>query len=286
MHHETQIQMNKTVGNFDIYKGILLLHDTSLHIKLLLSDQLDLAMLIIEELLSLDAAQVVLAGDRDIVVEQEPPLLELNDTVMRSPALDGFQNTTSVLEWTVRSVTDGVDKVMGVAGRVAEVVLAVILVHPSSLEEALIVVVSHDRLARLVEQDQLAGRLGNGVHVLAELGDSWVQRLDALAGWFLGPGHLVVELAGLLPALQLSSPQTADVQVGLAVSVGEDGRVDAVGALHVVGVWLEWALWLVGLGDTDAEDSVLVSGGEVEEVLLAVFGHGGVWCPELLRNPG
>jgi len=239
-------------------------------------------MLIIKDLLSLDTTQMVLARNRHIMMEQEPPLLKFDNTVMRSPALDRLKDTTSVLERTVRSVADGVDKVMRVAGRVAEVVLAVVLVHPCSLEEALIVVVSHDRLALFVEQDQFTRRLGDVVHVLGQLGDAGVQCLDAFAGRFLWAGHFVVELAGLLPALQLSSPQTANVEIGLAVGVGKDGWVDAVCALHVVCVWLKWTFWFVGFGDTDAEDTILVSGGEVEEVFLAVFRYSGVWCPELL----
>ena len=50
--------------------------------------------------------------------------------MVSGPAYDGVEDDTLIGERTVGVVTDGVAQEVAVAGRVGEVVLAVVLVHP------------------------------------------------------------------------------------------------------------------------------------------------------------
>lgn len=229
------------------------------------------------------------SAELTVVVEQVPLALELDDGVVRRPSQNRLEDPPAVRKRPVGRVTDGVAQVVGVAGRVGKVVLAVVLVHPGGLEEAPVVVVGQDALARLGRQDfDLAHLLVELAHVARQPGDLWPQRVDALARGFVGPLERGVKhVVALLVALKLAAPQPAKVHVRLlfrVVVVDEHGRVDAEGTLDGLRVRGEGPLGLVGHGDADAEDALLVAGGEVE-VVLAVA-RGGVGGPQLLGHPG
>jgi len=261
-------------------------HSSNLHILfralLLRLRKLDLSLLVVENLSDLDATQMVLARNARVVIEEVPLALELCNRVMRRPALDGLQDAVLVSERAERRVADGVRQVVRVAGRVREVVLAVVLVHPGGFEEALVVVAGVDRLAVRVVDHQVLHAGGEGVHVVAQLRharhDGWL-----VAGCFHGRVGVALELA-CSPALQLPAPDSAKVEVCLAVVVDKAGRVDAVAAGDVAGVGLEGTFGLVGHGYADSEDPFLVS-GRVVEVVFAVL-LGGVGSPELFVDPG
>jgi len=160
---------------------------------------------------------------------------------------------------------------MRVAGRVAEVVFAVVLVQPGGLEEATSVVVRGDgRLGLRVEDDDVGDGRGQRDHVVGELRDFGVQR--AARRGLVGAELRLVEGA-LGVALQLAAPQPAKVQVRLAVVVDEDGRVHAVRARDGLRLRLEGPLGLVAHRHADPEHVLLVPRGEVQ-VVFAVLGRG------------
>ena len=84
------------------------------------------------------------------MIEQEPLALILHDAVMRGPAYDGIEQYALIGERSVRIVADGVAKEVAVACRIAEVILAVVLMHPRSLEET-VGIASFERFAVLVD---------------------------------------------------------------------------------------------------------------------------------------
>lgn len=219
------------------------------------------------------------------MVKQPPPAFKLDDAVMRRPAQHGLENAAGVRERAQRAVSDRIDQIVRVAGRVAEVVLAVVLVHPGGLEEAAGVVIGGDGRARLGSADlkPLHGR-AEGVHVRAEFGDAWEEGDGVGARGLLRAGHGCVEgRARHVPALQLPAPQAAEVQVRLAVRVDEAGRVDRVAAGDVGLVGREGPRGRGRLGHADAEDPLLVARREVQ-VVFPVRGRG-VGRPQLLRHP-
>ena len=71
------------------------------------------------------------------MIEQEPLTLELYDAVMGRPAYNRIEDHALIGERSVRIVADGIAEEMTVASRIAEIVLAIILMHPRSLEEAM-----------------------------------------------------------------------------------------------------------------------------------------------------
>lgn len=110
----------------------------------------EVSLSIVEQLPHLDASKVILASTQlAIMVEQPPSTLELNNGVMCSPAQDWLENAPAVGEWAIGACAGSVAQVVGVAGRVAEVVAAVVLVHPRSLEESSLVIVSLEGLLGL-----------------------------------------------------------------------------------------------------------------------------------------
>lgn len=74
-----------------------------------------------------------------------PFAVELNDRMMGCPSLDRLQYPPLVSERTERRVSDSIDKVVSISGRVREVVPSLILMDPSSFEESAIVLAGMDR---------------------------------------------------------------------------------------------------------------------------------------------
>lgn len=246
--------------------------------------QLNLALRIVNNLTSLDAAQVVVAlAERGIVVEEVPLLLVLHNRVMCRPSNNWLEDTASICEGTVWAVANSVAEEVGIAGRVREVVLAVVLVCPRRLEETPVMVVCNDGLAGLWgEYLDLANRLGKLVHVLRELGYPWAESVDVGALGLHLAVVLQLELASS-PALELTTPETTKVAVSLSILVDQDRGVNAVAALDGLGVRLEGTLRAVSLRNTNPHDTLLVSGREVEVVFAILLRR--IRSPHLLSDP-
>ena len=60
-------------------------------------------------------------------MEQIPLSLVLTDTVMGCPTYYRFQDDALVSEWSIRIITYSIAEIMSITGRVAEVILALIL---------------------------------------------------------------------------------------------------------------------------------------------------------------
>ena len=95
---------------------------------------------------------------------------------MRGPALHGKQEMTSVLERPFRRLSGCVGEKMRVAGRIGEVVDAVALEHPGSLEEATLMVAAKQRFAVFAEYHDVARWLRKLLHVWSEPGHLRRQR--------------------------------------------------------------------------------------------------------------
>lgn len=247
----------------------------------------NLPVLVVKQLLDLHRPQVVdTSAELAVVMEQPQPPLELNNGVVRRPPQDRLQDPAGIRERTRGTRPRGVAEVVRVTRRVAEVVRPVLLVHPCGLEKALVVVVGQDLLSRRGVQDlnllHLALELEHVVGQLAHLG---AEGIDPLTTRLFGPGPaLVKNVVAFLVALQLPTPQPAEIQIRTPVVVHKRGGVDAEAPLDRLGLGLERSLGLVPDGDADAEDALLVARGEVQ-VVLPVLG-GGVGGPELLGHPG
>ena len=103
-----------------------------------------------------------------IVIEQEPLALILYDAVVCGPAYDGIEDDTLISEGTVGVVTDGIAEEVAVASGLAEVILAIIFVHPRSLEEAMRVT-GFQRLTILIKDNHRTGSLSKLQHIVAHL---------------------------------------------------------------------------------------------------------------------
>ncbi|KAI9163634.1 Sn1-specific diacylglycerol lipase beta [Paramyrothecium foliicola] len=249
---------------------------------------LDLALVVVEDLLDLDGAQVVDAlAELAVVVEEVGPALELDDGVVGGPAQDGLEDAAAIGEGAEGALGGAVAQEVGVAGGVGEVVGVAALVQPRGLEEAAVVVVAEDGLAGLgVEDGELLDVAVELAHVGRELRGLGALGSLALAGDLLGALPLGVEdVVALLVALELAAPQAAKVEVGLTIVVDEGGRVNAKAAANGLGFRGEGTLWGVAYGHADAEDALLVARREVE-VEFTVGALGAVWCPHLLGDPG
>lgn len=163
---------------------------------------------------------------------------------------------------------------MCISGGVGEVVEPVLLVKPGRLKETSVVVIGEDGLAGIGAEDlnflDFAIELE---HVVRELRYASPQSKLALAARFLGTLPLrIVNVIPLLVALELTAPETAEIDVRLAVIIDEDSGVDAVASLDRLGLRGEGPLGFVTNGNTDPEDSLLVAGGEVEVVFPILSG--------------
>ena len=64
------------------------------------------------------------------MVEQIPLAIEFADAVMRGPADHRRENDSLIRERPVRIVARRLAEQMGVAGRIGEIIFAVVFVHP------------------------------------------------------------------------------------------------------------------------------------------------------------
>ena len=206
------------------------------------------------------------------------------------PAYDGFEDNTLIGERAVGVVAYGVAQQVTVACRVAEIVLAIILVHPRGLEES-VRVASLQRLSVLVDNEHGTRSLGKLqeviIHASHQAGQGWHigsrEELGlAVRSWTEVHTFLQHLLGGNIP-LQLSSPQSAIVAVDLPIIVLEHTGVDAVSTTNGVLLRNERTLRTVSDGYSEVEHAVVILSRE-DEVVLAVFLNN-IAIPHLLLCP-
>ena len=99
------------------------------------------------------------------MMEEIPLSLVLADTVVSRPTYYWFQDNALIGEWSVWIVTYRIAEIMAIACRVAEVILAFVLVHPTCLEEAMWIVSRQD-LAILIHDDNWLWHLSKLLHII------------------------------------------------------------------------------------------------------------------------
>ena len=250
---------------------------------------LDVALGIDGEGEDLDAAEPggVVGGDA-VVVEEIPLTLVLHDAVMGGPSHDGLEDDALIGEGSVRIVTHGIAQVMGVASAVGEIILAVHLVHPGSLEEA-VRIAGLQRFAFLIDDDDGTGSLSELQHVVGHAGHAGGYGVLITFGQHGGTEILLTDRSGgfelvVAVPLQLTTPDATKIAVDLVVVVLEDAGVDAIGTNDGCGLRDEGTFGFVGHGHAKVEDTGVVLSGE-DEIVLAVFLHH-VIVPHLLLCPG
>ena len=155
-------------------------------------------------------------------MEQIPLSLVLTDTMMGCPTYYRFQDDALVSERTIRIITYCIAEIMSITGRVAEVILALILVHPASLEEAMRII-GWQYLTLLVNNDNRLWHFSKLLHIISHHGYTGWQRI-LLAFWKM----LILQCLVVLVPLKLTAPDTTEVAVNLAIIILEHTRVDAV----------------------------------------------------------
>ena len=106
-------------------------------------------------------------GRNAVVIEQEPLALVLDDAVMGSPAHNGIEEHTLIGERSVGVVSDGIAEEVAVTCGIAEIVLAIVLVHPRSLKETMGITCLQG-LSVLVDDDHIARSLCELHHIVAQ----------------------------------------------------------------------------------------------------------------------
>ena len=131
-------------------------------------DGLNLAVGIVGQLAHLETAQPRLTARRYTVVVEEIPLaLILENGMVGSPTDNRSEDDALVGEWTIRIVTYGIAQEVTVTGRIAEIVFAVVLVHPRGLEET-VWVVGLERITLFIDNQDRTWSLGEVHTVLGE----------------------------------------------------------------------------------------------------------------------
>ena len=235
------------------------------------------------------------------MIEQVPLSLVLYDRVVSRPAYDRIQDDTLIGEGAVGVITNGVAQEVAVARRVREVILAVVLVHPRCLEEA-VRVAGLQGLSVLVEDDNGTRCLGKLLHVVGHanhiagqcrcigLGEELCLVVGSRAK--VNETVVITVLAGdgleamikRTSPLQLSAPESSEVAIDLTVVVLEHTGVNGERATDGKFLGDERAFGLVGHGYAQTEHAAVLFGRE-DEVVLAVF-LDDVVVPHLFLGPG
>ena len=155
-------------------------------------------------------------------MEQIPLSLVLTDAMMGCPTYYRLQDNTLISKWSIRIITYCIAEIMSITCRVAEVILALILVHPASLEEAMRII-GWQYLTLLVNDDNRLWHFSKLLHIISHHGYTGWQRI-LLAFWKM----LILQCLVVLVPLKLTAPDTTEVAVNLAIIILEHARVDAV----------------------------------------------------------
>lgn len=130
----------------------------------------DVAVFVVGEGSYLQAAEPGgVMGGHTVVMEEVPLALVLRDAVVGGPAHYRFQNDALVGEGAVGVVAHGIAQIVAVTRGVAEIVLALVLVHPAGLEEA-VWVIGGQHIAVLVYDDHGTGHFGKLLYVVGHQG--------------------------------------------------------------------------------------------------------------------
>ena len=155
-------------------------------------------------------------------MEQIPLSLVLTDAMMGCPTYYRLQDNTLISKWSIRIITYCIAEIMSITRRVAEVILALVLVHPASLEEAMRII-GWQYLTLLVNNDNRLWHLSKLLNIISHHGYTGWQRI-LLAFWKM----LILQCLVVLVPLKLTAPDTTEVAVNLAIIILEHARVDAV----------------------------------------------------------
>ena len=85
-----------------------------------------------------------------VVIEQEPFALILHNAMVCGPTYDWIKDDALIGKGAIRIVTNSIAEHVAVACRIAEIIFAIILMHPRSLKEA-VGISSLQRLTVLIE---------------------------------------------------------------------------------------------------------------------------------------
>ena len=234
------------------------------------------------------------------MMEEIPLAIVLGNGVVSGPANYGGEYHALIGERAVGIVAGGVAQEMAVAGRVREVILAVVLVHPRRLEET-VRVACLERFAVLAEDDHAARCFCKLQYIVAHLnhearerGHVGLGKKFAVACRLCAHVNETIVVAVLavnrgiarckrLPPLELSAPETAKIGVDGAVVVLEDAGIDGERATDGLRLRNEGSFGLVGNSHAKTEHAVVTLAGEYV-VVFAVFLHY-VAVPQLFFSP-
>ena len=232
------------------------------------------------QLSELDAAPVVdPARQLAVVVKQVPLSMVLDDGMMRCPAEHRLQNAPAVGEGAIRAVGNRVHDVMRGSCRVGQIVLSAEFMHPRAFKIPPLLILRLQRVPVFVQDHQMLRFGFKMLHVLIKLGE---HRADRKVIAF-GTGSRGIEAAGL-PHFKLPAPKPAVDDIAPPVIIAEHSRIDAVASGNIILFRREGTRGIVGNRDTQAENTVMVTGREVK-VILSVFACG-VRRPHLFADPG
>ena len=209
-----------------------------------------------------------------VVIEQIPLALVLYDRVVSGPSYDGIQDDALIGERSVGVVADGIAQQVAVTRRIGEVVLAIVLMHPAGLKEA-VGVTSLQGLTVLINDDKRTWSLCKLKHVITHAyycaGNSGSVGLGKQLCLVVGSGTQVDEtivvtvfagdslkaMIGGVPPLELSTPQSTEVAVYLAVVILEDAGVDRERATDRLILGNKRTFGLISNSNTQMEHTVI-----------------------------
>src|SRR5574344_578502 len=118
--------------------------------------------------------------------------------------------------------------------------------HPACFKEAVSVIAGGQRLAVLSEDDDRFRSFGKLEHVIAQ--NRYARRQCRLV--VFGEGGACIQGLVVTVALELSAPDSADIEIILAV-VFKDADINRIAAAHRVGLRYERSCRLVADGDSE-----------------------------------
>ena len=198
--------------------------------------------------------------------------------MMGSPTDYRRQNYPLVNKRSVRVIAYCIAQQMGITGRIRQIILAIVLMHPGCLKETMRVA-GFQRVSSSIRYQDGTRRFCKLQHIISQLYDTTRQGRLIIARQTRMLDCLIVAIT-----LQLSSPDSTEINIDTAIIIFENGRVDAVASFYRIRLRNKRAFGFLADSDSQTEYIVLILHGEIQIIPAVLLGD--ITVPQLPACPG
>lgn len=211
-------------------------------------------------------------------MEQIPFPLILHNRMMRSPSHYRSKNNPLIDERAIRIIAYGIAQAVSITGRVRKVIASIVLMYPTCLEETTHIVTGRQRFTILAQYNHLPRHFGKLQHIFTQFHHTRRKRRFIIS-WEDGTLQCLV----VAVALQLATPQSAEIHIIIAISIIKHSRVDAIATLDRCRLRNKRSLGAIAHCYSYTKNIIPILQRKIHVILSVLFHH--IAIPQLSTCP-